>query len=139
MKKFAPVLIATAFLAVCDSTEPEEFDVEITVECDGCAIVGDSDNLRLSLYPVEAVLDGEIQAWRIIRATNHSIRATATLTAFAGVEAGEYVISPAALTACTVSAPRTARVARTDDVEWSYMRISVPLLGGTKAGIRLAC
>jgi len=88
---------------------------------------------------VSATLDGTIQAERIMRASNHQVRTTETVTAFTGIESGEYVVVPAALTACTVSAPGIAVVAYRDGLAWPYMRISVPLLGGTKEGIRLAC
>ena len=91
--------------------------LEGDVVCDGCQTSAANDNLRLSLYPASAVTGEFIDAGEIMRGTSHQLEGTGTLavTAFHGIEAGDYVIAvatpyPVELGgACRVSAAETVK------------------------------
>lgn len=145
-----PPLVALLALAAWDTTDPAEAsDIDITVECSGCPSVVTGDNLRLSLYPFSALTGDTIRAWEIIRATNHRVASTTTVTAFTAVEPGQYIVSAAALRPaeldddCRVSTGATAYPAGHFPEEypyvWPVLQVKVPLSPQAAPTVRLDC
>ena len=143
-----PSILAVVSLAACESVEPPEvFDVEIDIQCSACAAPPTGDNLRLSLYPVEAVLDDRIDATRILSAGNHRVLESTIVTAFRGVPRGVYMVIPAALQprhlmeegGCDVTASSTARPIGAPDGYPDWVYVKAPLPPQTVPTITLSC